>query len=123
MTVNQKITLKLEIDDNSIYEIFPPTVYSVIDGLYVYTWDHDPRTVSKIAVKLVSGLVKIKEIACGGIPFYWLDKFGVYTNEEGKRLSGTYGYMNIPNATYTFKRKYSGKSYYYMLHLLNIFSN
>jgi hypothetical protein len=114
------ITTQIEVSDESLFDVSPYDSLTVDGNLYTYKIIHDPKTITEVKVKLISGLVVIKKIIVDDVQIHWLDKFGVYYDLNNHRIMGRYGYMNIAG-TYTFKIRYSAKSFQYMLHLIDKF--
>jgi hypothetical protein len=117
----QKIKLYLETFDNSKYSLTPNCIEESDDGVKVYVFEHDPKTITNICVKLDYGKVIIKKIMCDDTHLVLLDRFGVYRSSDNKILYNHYGYMDTPG-TYTFKIRYGAKVFHYMLYMLEKYS-
>ena len=121
MRPKQKIKLYIETFPNTEYSLSPNYTENVDSELKVYVFDHDPKSITNIKVKLNYGKIIIKKIMCDDTHLILLDKFGVYKTTDNKVLYNRYGYMDTPG-TYTFKIRFGGSVFHYMLYMLEKFS-
>ena len=121
MKINN-ISIKIEnIDDMAFYTVNPYNKFKIKDNLYTFYCSHDILGITTINIELTSGKIIIKEIKVDGINLKQLDSFGVYRDAFGNRIKNKSGFMDIAG-TYTFKVRYSAKSFQYMLHLCEKFA-
>ena len=121
MTQNQKIKLYLEIFDNSDYTVSPNYIEEQGVDCKIFIFEHNPKTITNIKVKLNFGKVIIKKIECDDTHLVLLDKFGVYKSNDNQILYNRYGYMDTPGI-YSFKIRYGAKVFHYMLYMLEKYS-
>jgi len=120
MKINN-ISIEIEnINDMAFYTVNPYENFKIKNNIYTFYCNHDPLKITTINIQLTGGEIIIRQIKVNGTSLKYLDYFGVYRDVFGNRIKNKSGYMNIIG-TYTFKIRYSAKSFQYMLHLIDKF--